>query len=73
MIPIDKKISRLVLKSGKTQVALAREIGVHRNTLQNVLKGRQTKNISLRFALGISKALGITVEELVKDTEYEIK
>lgn len=73
MIPIDKKISGLVLKSGKTQVKLAREIDVHRNTLGNVLKGKQTKNISLRFALGISKALGITVEELVKDTEYEIK
>ena len=73
MIPIDKKISDLVFKSGKTQVALAKEIDVHINTLRNILNGKQTKNISLRFALGVSNSLGITVEELVKGTEYERK
>lgn len=48
-------------------------MGIHVNTLRNILNGKQTKNISLRVALGVAKVSGVTVEELVKGTEYEIK
>ena len=71
MIPLNKKIKILILRNGKTQVKVAKEADVGLTTLRNVLNGKQTKNISLRLALGVSKSLGISVEELVKDTEYE--
>lgn len=70
MTPINKRLKDLIIKSGKPQTKVA---GVHINTLRNILNGKQTKNISLRVALGVAKASGVTVEELVKDTEYEIK
>lgn len=73
MIPINRKIKKLILLRGKTQVRVAKDADIHINTLRNILNGKRTKNISLRFALGVSNSLGITVEELVKDTEYEIK
>ena len=73
MIPINRKIKKLILLRGKTQVRVAKDADIHINKLRNILNGKQTKNISLRFALGVSNSLGITVEELVKDTEYEIK
>lgn len=69
MTPINKRLKDLIIKSGKPQTKVAREAGVHINTLRNILNGKQTKNISLRVA----KASGVTVEELVKGTEYEIK
>lgn len=73
MIPLNKKINSLIPNDVETKVRLSEEMGVHINTVRNILSGRQTKNISLRVAIGISNYLGITVEELVKDTEYEIK
>lgn len=73
MIPINRKIKKLILLRGKTQVRVAKDADIHINTLRNILNGKQTKNTSLRFALGVSNSLGITVEELVKDTEYEIE
>lgn len=73
MTPINKRLKDLIIKSGKPQTKVAKVAGVHINTLRNILNGKQTKNISLRVALGVAKANGVTVEELVKDTEYEIK
>lgn len=73
MMPIHKKINSLIPNDLETKIKLSEETGVHINTVRNILSGRQTKNISLKVALGISNYLGITVEELVKDTEYEIK
>jgi|GEM_PF-4936766 hypothetical protein len=73
MIPIHKKINSLIPNDLETKIKLSEATGVHINTVRNILSGRQTKNISLKVALGISNYLGITVEELVKDTEYEIK
>lgn len=73
MIPLNKKINSLIPNDIKTKIRLSEEMGVHINTVRNILDGSQSKNISLRVALGISNYLGITVEELVKDTEYEIK
>lgn len=71
MIPLNKKMKILILRSGKTQAKVAKEADVGLTTLRNVLNGKQTKNISLRLALGVSKSLSMSVEELVKDTEYE--
>lgn len=73
MMPIHKKINSLIPNDAETKIKLSEETGVHINTLRNILNGSHTKNISLKVALGISNYLGITVEELVKDTEYEIK
>ncbi len=73
MTPINKRLKDLIIKSGKSQTKIAKEAGIHINTLRNILNGKQTKNISLRVALGVAKATGTTVEELVKNTEYEIK
>lgn len=73
MIPLNKKINSLIPNDVETKIRLSEEMGVHINTVRNILDGSQSKNISLRVALGISNYLGITVEELVKDTEYEIK
>lgn len=73
MTPINKRLKDLIIKSGKPQTKVAKVAGVHINTLRNILNGKQTKNISLRVALGVAKASGVTVEELVKDTEYEIR
>ncbi|WP_019124654.1 helix-turn-helix domain-containing protein [Peptoniphilus grossensis] len=73
MTPLNKRLKDLIIKSGKPQTKVAREAGVHVNTLRNILNGKQTKNISLRVALGVAKATGAMVEELVKNTEYEIK
>lgn len=73
MTPLNKRLKDLIVKSGKPQTEVAKDIGIHVNTLRNILNGKQTKNISLRVALGVAKASGVTVEELVKGTEYEIK
>lgn len=73
MIPLNRKIKKLILLSGKTQVRVAKDADIHINTLRNILNGKQTKNISLRVALGVAKSLKITVEELVRNTEYEIR
>lgn len=73
MMPIHKKINSLIPNDLETKIKLSEETGVHMNTVRNILNGSNTKNISLKVALGISNYLGITVEELVKDTEYEIK
>ena len=72
MIPLNRKIKKLILLSGKIQVRVAKDADIHINTLRNILNGKQTKNISLRVALGVAKSLKITVEELVRNTEYEI-
>lgn len=73
MTPLNKRLKDLIIKSGKLQTKIAKEMGIHVNTLRNILNGKQTKNISLRVALGVAKVSGVTVEELVKGTEYEIK
>lgn len=56
------KLKELRKKKGIKQAELAEAVGVRRETIGNLERGRY--NPSLRLAWNISKLLGVTIEEL---------
>ncbi len=61
-------------KTGMTQAELAAKLGTSRSSIGNLMQGT-SKEPSLHKAYAIAKALGISLDEMVKllyeDTDFE--
>ena len=66
---LTTKIREYREKQGLTQSELADLVGVRRETIVNLERGRY--NPSLKLAMDIAKVFHLTVEEIFSNTEYE--
>lgn len=63
-------IKELRLQRGYTQAQLADKVGINISQVQKLEAGTQKiENTTLKNALAIANALGVTVEELTKQEE----
>lgn len=67
------KIGQLLYERNMSANAFAKKAGLSISTLNGILQGKHTKNMSLRTTLAIADALEISIYELIKGTEYEAK
>lgn len=67
-------LQRYLDKTGMTQAELAAKLGTSRSSIGNLMQGT-SKEPSLHKAYAIAKALGISLDEMVKllyeDTDFE--
>lgn len=61
---MDNRIKELRAKHNLTQLDLAKKVGVRRETIVFLEKGKY--NPSLKLAYDISKVFGLTIEEVFK-------
>jgi putative transcriptional regulator len=64
MLAFDSNLRDYRLKAGYSQEALARQVGVSRQTVVNIEKGENEPKVLL--ALAIAAILGVAVSELFK-------
>ena len=62
MTKVDSRVKEYRKEKGLSQEALAREVGVSRQTIVNIESGKSEPRILLAMALGL--ALGVAVSEL---------
>lgn len=62
---VGSNIRRLREKKGMKQVEVAEQVGITQAMLCQI--ERETKNPSLQVGMEIAKALGCTVDELLRD------
>ncbi|MDO4794173.1 MAG: helix-turn-helix transcriptional regulator [Filifactor alocis] len=70
MIALHQKIRRLREEKGLSKRALGKRIGKSDTHIRHI-EGKQREEISLDSFCKIAKALGVTPQELLKDTEYD--
>jgi putative transcriptional regulator len=64
MVTLESSVRELRRSAGMSQEALAREVGVSRQTIVNVEKGLSEPKVLLAIAIGA--ALGVAAEELFR-------
>ncbi|MGC2486683.1 MAG: helix-turn-helix transcriptional regulator [Acidimicrobiales bacterium] len=64
MAALESSVRELRQSAGMSQEALAREVGVSRQTIVNVEKGLSEPKVLLAIAIGV--ALGVAAEELFR-------
>ncbi len=64
MAPYQSNVREYRQKAGLSQEALARELGVSRQTVVNIEKGLSEPKVLLAIAMGV--ILGVTVQELFR-------
>lgn len=64
MATLESSVRELRRSAGMSQEALAREVGVSRQTIVNVEKGLSEPKVLLAIAIGA--ALGVAAEELFR-------
>lgn len=75
IMPLEGRVHNLKLEElrkerGLTQVQLAELSGVNSRQIQRVENGESDMgNVTLRNALALAKALGVSVEELMEEKE----
>ncbi len=57
-----------LLRAGKTQASIARDLGVNRSFVNNVIKGHRS---TLRVRKAIAKAVGKRIEELWPSSPFK--
>lgn len=73
MLQALEKIKRLREEKGLTQCELSQRMGnKSSNHIYMLEKGMRT-NLSLMIACELAKAFDITLDELVKDTEFDLR
>ena len=67
---LAKRIKQIVIKKGLVQKNVAHDANIDVENLRKYIKGEQEMKIGMLFR--ISKSLGITMSELLKDIEKDI-
>lgn len=67
MTPLAARIRRLRILQQMTQSQLAEKAGLSKYTVEKIEQSKHRGSMSLAVAVAVSKALGVTLDELTRD------